>query len=67
MGFVKRTGTTSKREIPEKAKQEAKLLYQHQIVRYAEDYFISPSLILNFDQTPLKYATFTNRALSAKG
>ena len=34
MGLVKRTCTTSKPEILEKAKKEAKLLYQHQIVSY---------------------------------
>ena len=67
MGFVKRTFTTSKPEIPEKAKMEAKLLYQHQIVSYVEEYSIPPSLILNFDQTPLKFAPVTNRTLSAKG
>ena len=67
MGFVKRTCTTSKPEIPEKAKMEAKLLYQHQIVSYVEEYSIPPSLIVNFDQTPLKFAPVANRPLSAKG
>ena len=67
MGFVKRTCTTSKPEIPEKAKMEAKLLYQHQIVSYVEEYSIPPSLILNFDQTPLKFAPVASRTLSAKG
>ena len=67
MGFVKRTCTTSKPEIPEKAKMEAKLLYQYQIVSYVEEYSIPPWLILNFDQTPLKFAPVTNRTLSAKG
>ena len=32
IGFVKRTCTTSKPELPVKAKMEAKLLYQHEIV-----------------------------------
>ena len=31
MGFTKRTCTTSKPEIPELAKKEAKLIFQHQI------------------------------------
>ena len=67
MGFVKRTCTTSKPEIPEKAKMEAKLLYQHQIVSYVEECSIPPPLIVNFDQTPLKFAPVANRTLSAKG
>ena len=41
--------TTSKPEIPEKAKQEAKLVYQGKILRCFEEYSIPPSLILNFD------------------
>ena len=66
MGFVKRTCTTSKPEIPEQA-MEAKLIFQHQIVNFVEQYSIPPSLILNFDQTPLKYAPVANRTLSMKG
>lgn len=31
MGFTKRTCTTSKPEIPELAKKEVKLIFQHQI------------------------------------
>ena len=58
--------TTSKPEIPEKAKQEAKLVYQGKILRCFEEYSIPPSLILNFDQTPLKYAPIANRTLLAK-
>ena len=67
MGLVKCTCTTSKPEIPEKAKNEAKLLFQHQIVSYVEQYSILPSLILNFDQTLLKFAPAANRKLSSKG
>ena len=47
MGQVKRACTTSKLEIPRKAKNEVKLLFQHQIVSYVEQDSIPPSLILN--------------------
>ena len=36
MGFCKRAATTSKPEILELAKREAKLLSQHQVVNLAE-------------------------------
>ena len=67
MGFTKRTCTTSKPEIPEQAKKEAKLLFQHQIVDLVGRYSIPSSLIMNFDQTPLKYATVANQTLAKKG
>ena len=60
MGQVKRACTTSKLEIPRKAKNEVKLLFQHQIVSYVEQDSIPPSLILNFDQAPLRYARVAN-------
>ena len=37
MGFVKRTCTTSKPEIPELAKREAKLIFQHQIAIWSKN------------------------------
>ena len=46
-------------KFPKEAKQEATLLDQLQIVDYVEEYSIPPSLILNFDQTPWKYATLS--------
>ena len=67
MGQLKCTSTTSKPEIPEKAKNDPQLLFQHQIVNYVEQYSILPSLILNFDQTHLKYVSVSNRTLSPKG
>ena len=50
MGFANRTCTTSKPQISEKANKGAKLLYQHQILRYVEEYSVSPSIILSFNQ-----------------
>ena len=47
--------TTGKVEIPKGAKQESELLYLHNIVTLVEEHNIAQNLILNLDQTPLKY------------
>ena len=65
MGFTQRTWTC-KPEIPELAKQEPKLIFQHRIINLLERYCIQFSLIMNFDQTPLKYSPVTNQTLSKK-
>ena len=59
--------TTDKPEIPDQAVKEAKLLFQHQIVSIVEDDEIPESLIMNFDQTSLKYAPVSNSTLAKKG
>ena len=66
MGFVWQMCTTDKAEIPDQAVKEAKLLFQHQIVSIVEDDEIPESLIMNFDQTPLKYAPVSNSTLNKK-
>ena len=43
--------TTGKVEIPERAKQEAELLYLHNIVTLVEENNIPHNLIFNLDQT----------------
>ena len=67
MGFKKRTFTTSKPEIHELAKKEAKLMFKHQIAEVAERHSIPLPLVMKFDQTPLKYAPMANQTLSRKG
>ena len=47
--------TTGNVEIPEGARNEAELLYPHNIVTIVEKYEIPQSLIMNLDQSPLKY------------
>lgn len=49
IGFVKRHITSFRVEIPDGAKKH------HEIVSYLEKYKIPHYLILNLDQTPLKY------------
>ena len=67
MGFVRHMRTIDKLEIPDRALMEAKFLFQHQIARLVEDHNIPTSLIMNFDQTPLKYAPVSNSTLAKKG
>ena len=66
IGFVKRAATTGRPDIPEGAKKEAKILFFHQIVDLVEEITIPLSLIMNFDQTPLKYAPVTSQTLQKK-
>ena len=66
MGFVRRGKTTSKPEIPERAKNEAALILQHQIVDLVEKYQIASLMLINIDQTPLKYAPVSNQTMVQK-
>ena len=59
--------TTGKVEIPEGAKEEAKFVYLHDIVALAEEHNVPSSLILNLDQTPLKYIPVGRQSLAKKG
>ena len=59
--------TTGKIEILEGAKKEGKLLYLHDIVFLVDDHIIPDSLILNLDQTKLKYIPSANDILAKKG
>ena len=66
MHFVRRTATTSKVEIPEGAKKEAELTFLHRTVSTVEKYKIPNSMILNLDQTSLKYAPCSRKTLAPK-
>ena len=65
MGLVRRRKTSSKIEIPEAARKEIEYLH-HEIVNYKEKFDIPLSLILNLDQTPLKYAPVGNMTMAKK-
>ena len=58
---------TGKVEIPEGAKQEAELLYLHNTVTLVEEHNIPQNLILNLDQTPLKYVPVAHNTMAKKG
>ena len=66
MHFLRRTATTSKVEIPEGAKKEAELTCLHRIVSTVEKYKIPNSMILNLDQTSLKYTPCSRQTLPPK-
>jgi hypothetical protein len=66
MGFVKRACTTARPEIPEGARKESEIIYHHEITSLVENYLIPPSLVINIDQTPLKYALVSSRTMAAK-
>ena len=67
MGFVRRKKTSSKVSIPDGARKEIEFLFHHEIVRLIEEHDIPCSLIINIDQTPLKYVPTGNFTLAAKG
>ena len=58
---------TGKVEISEGAKEEAKFAYLHDIVALAKEHNVPSSLILNLDQTPLKYVPIGRQGLAKKG
>ena len=66
MGFKRRMGTTGKVEIPEGARKEAELLYLHDIVSVIEKRSIPRNLVMNLDQTPLKYIPAMQHTMAKK-
>lgn len=67
MGFVKRMKTSSKVDIPEGARREIEYLFHYEIVSQIEKYNIPHSMMINVDQTPLKYVSTANYTLAEKG
>ena len=57
---------TSKVQIPEGAKKEAELTFLHRIVSTVEKYKIPNSMILNLDQTSMKYAPCSQQTFAPK-
>ena len=66
MKFVKRFATTGKVEIPDGIKMEAELLFIHDIVDHVEKNKILQSMVLNIDQTPMKYVPCGKTTLTDK-
>ena len=67
MNFGKGRNTSSKVDIPEGARKEIEYLLLHDIVSEVEEYNIPTSLIVNIDQTPIKYVPVGSESLSEKG
>ena len=55
MNFAKRKKKSSKVDIPDGARKEIEFLYLHDIVSKVDKYDIPSALVVNIDQTPLKY------------
>ena len=66
MGFTRRRKTTTKVDIPVAARKEIEYLFLYEIVRKVEKYAIPDSLVINFDQTPLKIVQCSNSTLAKK-
>ena len=64
MGSKKQIRTMGKAEIPEGARKEVELLYIHNIVTIVEKYKIPHSLIMNLDQTHLRYIAAMNHTMA---
>ena len=67
MGYVKRRKTSSKLEIPDAARKEIEFLFYHEIDTYVEKFKITPFIILNLDQTPLKYVPVSQETMAPCG
>ena len=64
MNFVQRRKTFLKVDIQDKARKEIEFLFLHEMVTKVEKHDIPPELILNIDQTSLKYVSVGNEALA---
>ena len=64
MGLARRMKTTGEVEILEGARKEAELMYLHNIVAIVEENKIPQTLIMNLDQTPLKYVPVSHHTMA---
>ena len=66
MGFAKRRKTSSKVDIPDGARKEIEFLFHHDIVSRVEEFNIPETLIINIDQTPLKYVPIRKETMAKR-
>ena len=66
MGYVRRLATTGKVEISEKLKGEIETVYLYGIVQKINEHKIPSSMIINLDQTPLKFVPGRSKKKKAK-
>ena len=67
MGFVKRRFTSTKVDIPEKARKEIEYQFYHEIVSKVERYHIPNELVINLDQTPSSIVPGGRQTMARKG
>ena len=66
MGFKRRMRTIRKVKIPEGARKKVELLYLHDIVLIVKYHDIPSHLVMNLDQTSLKYVPAMNHTTAKK-
>ena len=66
MGFVQRMSTIAKVPIPDKARKEIEFVFMHKIVKKIEKYNIPHDLVINADQTPLRYVPAGRSTLAVR-
>ena len=66
LGFRRQGRTTGKKEVPEVTWNEAEFQQHFRTVNVIEKYRIPKSIVLNRDQTPLKYVTFGRTTMAQK-
>ena len=66
MGFVKGRKTSSKVDISDGARKEIEFLCQHDILSCVEELNIPETLIINIDQTPLKYVPVSKETMAGR-
>ena len=66
MGFKRRMRTIRKVRIPEGARKKVELLYLHDIVLIVKYHDIPSHLVMNLDQTSLKYVPAMNHTTAKK-
>ena len=67
MGLAKRRKTSAKVDIPDGARKEIEFIFLHDIASQVETHSIPNALIINLDQTPLKYVSVSNQTMAKKG
>ena len=65
-GVVKRRKTSSKVDIPDGARKEIEFLLHHDIVLRVEEFNIPETVIINTDQTPLKYVPVSKETMTKR-
>ena len=67
MGFVQRKFTSTKVEIPEKARKEIEYQLHYKIVSKVKRFKIPNSLVINLDQTPSPIVAGSKQTMALKG
>ena len=67
MGFKRRTATTGKVNVPPNLLEEIKVTFLHCLLAKIHKYQIPPSMIINLDQTPMKYCQISKRTQAKIG